>query len=227
MLGLTAMNTPAHPNQDLPTWLRWLSSLLGVGLSIGSLVMLYCPPEKASRELDGKGTVIKVLLESTDVTTPFLSIFLAGVALVVFGINGIRFAKITAAGVSAEAPDATAAATNYYKAPSEDRPQTEVQVAEKESPDPTDVPAGYLEAEDGGKYAVYKLNEVPSSVITDALASWPTEDSKPEDLSGFEFATRKTGKGNHPWTLKFKGKKAVIVSYGGFAKPGATVSHPE
>jgi len=189
--------------------------------------MLYCPPEKVSRELDGKGTVIKVLLESTDVTTPFLSIFLAGVALVVFGINGIRFAKITAAGVSAEAPDATAAATNYYKAPSEDRPQNEVKVEEKESPDPTDVPAGYLEAEDGGKYAVFKLNEVPSSVIADALASWPKDDSKPEDLSGFEFATRKTGKGNHPWTLKFKGKKAVIVSYGGFAKAGPTVSQTE
>lgn len=221
------MNTSARHNQDLPTWLRWLSSILGIGLSVGSLAMLYCPPEKVSRELDGKGTVIKVLLESTDVTTPFLSIFLAGMALVVFGINGIRFAKITAAGVSAEAPDATAAATTYYKAPSEDRPQTEVKVEEKESPDPTDVPTGYLEAEDGGKYAIYKLNEVPSSVISDALASWPKEDSKPEDLSGFEFATRKTGKGNHPWTLKFKGKKAVIVSYGGFAKLGATVSQTE
>jgi len=133
---------------------------------------------------------------------------------------------LSAAGVSAEAPDAAAVAKGYYGAPSEDRPRAEVTVQDKESPEPSEVPTGYLDAEDG-RYAVYKLNELPISVITDALASWPEGDNKPEDLSSFEFATRKTGKGNHPWTIKFKGKKAVIVSYGGYGKVGATVAQTQ
>lgn len=217
------MSNPQPHNQELPSWLRWISGLIGIALSIGAFALMFGPPEKAIRELDGKNNVVKIVLESTDVTTPFLAIFLAGFALLVFAINGLRFAKISAAGVSAEAPDAAAAAKGYYDAPSDERPKAEVTVQDKESPEPSEVPTGYLEAEDG-KYAVYKLNELPTSVISDALASWPVGDTKPEDLGGFEFATRKTGKGNHPWTLKFKGKKAVVVSYGGYGKAGATVA---
>lgn len=216
------MSTSQPHNQELPGWLRWLSALIGIALSIGAFALLFCPPEKASRELDSKNNVVKIVLETIDVTTPFLAIFLAGFALLVFAINGLRFAKISAAGVSAEAPDAAAAAKGYYDAPSDERPKAEVTVQDKESPEPSEVPTGYLEAEDG-RYAVYKLNELPTSVISDALAAWPEGDTKPEDLGSFEFATRKTGKGNHPWTLKFKGKKAVVVSYGGYGKAGATV----
>jgi hypothetical protein len=65
--SLRSLAAQAHHNQELPTWLRWLSSLLGIGLSLGALTMLYCPPEKVSHELDGKGTVVKILLESADV----------------------------------------------------------------------------------------------------------------------------------------------------------------
>jgi len=61
------------------------------------------------------------------------------------------------------------------------------------------------------------------SVLTDALLKWPPDIKKPDDLSAFEFATRKTGKGNHPWTIKFKGRKAIIVSYGGYRKDEASV----
>jgi len=209
-------------NQKLPNWLRYLSALIGIAIIVGAFALLFCPPEKASRELDGTNTVVKVVLQTADVTTPFLVVFLAGFALLVFAINGLRFAKISAAGVSAEAPDAATAARGYYQAPSEDRQKTEVTVQGKESPEPSELPTGYLEAEDG-KYAVYKLNELPTSVITDALTSWPQGYTKPEYLSSFEFATRKTGKGNHPWTLKFKGQKAVVVSYGGQGKVIPTV----
>ena len=213
-------------NQELPNRLRCLSAVIGTAIIAGAIVLLFRPPERASRELDDTNTVVKVVLETADVTTPFLVVFLAGFALLVFAINGLRFAKISAAGVSAEAPDAATAAKGYYQAPSEDRPKTEVTVQDKDSPEPSEVPTDYLEAEDG-KYAVYKLNELPTTVITDALASWPEGDTKPEDLSGFEFATRKAGKGNHPWTLKFKGKKAIVVSYGGQGKAKETVTRSQ
>ena len=213
-------------SQEIPDWIRCISAVFGLAMISGAFALLFSPPEKAVRELDGANAVVKTVLETADVTTPFLVIFLSGFALLVFAINGLRFAKISAAGLSAEVPDVAAAAKGYYEAPSEDRPSAEVTVEHKDSPEPSEVPTGYLEAEDG-KYAVYKLNELPASVITDALASWPESDSKPEDLSSFEFATRKTGKGNHPWTLKFKGKKAVIVSYGGQGKAVATVVHTQ
>lgn len=219
--------TNSEPNNhELQKGLRWLSGIIGISIIFAAFTLLFFPPERASRELDGSNIVVKVVLETADVTTPFLLIFLAGFALLVFAINGFRFAKISAAGVSAEAPDTAAAAKGYYEAPSEDRPKTEVTVEDKESPEPSEVPTGYLEAEDG-KYAVYRLNELPTSVILDALALWPPGDTEPGDLSGFEFATRKTGKGNHPWTLKFKGKKAVVVSYGGQGKAGATVAQTQ
>lgn len=217
------MNSFQSNNQELPDWLRYLSAIVGAAIIFGAVALLFCPPERVSRELSGSNTVVKVVLETADVTTPFLVVFLAGFALLVFAINGLRFAKISAAGLSAEAPDAATAAKGYYEAPSEDRPKNEVTVQDKESPEPSEVPTGYLEAEDG-KYAVYKLNELPMAVITDALALWPEGATKPEDLNSFEFATRKTGKGNHPWTIKFKGKKAVVVSYGGQGKGKATVA---
>lgn len=220
------MESTAIQNQELPGWIRWLTTFLGGCLMIGASGILYCPPTKFSKEFD-KGVVVKIILESSDITTPFLSIFLAGLALAVFGINGMRFAKITAAGVTAETSNPTTAASNFYKAPSEERPESEVTIDAKTSPEPNELPAGSLESNDGGKYAVYSLNQVPSSVIQDAFQNWPGEDRQPEDLSGFEFATRKTGRGNHPWTIKFKGRKAVTVKYGGHGKTSATVVHGE
>lgn len=217
------MNNIRINKQELPNWLRLVSSFVGVVMIVSSFTLLFCPPGKDIRELDGNNNITKIVLKTSDVTTPFLAVFAAGFSLFIFGINGLRFAKIAAAGVSAEAPDAAAAAEGYYQTPNDERPKAEVTVQDKESPEPNEVPSGRLEAEDG-RYAVFKLDELPASVITDAFVSWPEGDSKPEDLSSFEFATRKIGMGNHPWTLKFKGKKAVIVSYGGKGKAGATVA---
>lgn len=187
-----------------------------------AFVVLYCPPTKSITETSGAGGVTHLVQEAQDSTTPFLALFLGGLVVFVFSLNGLRFSKISAAGVSAESPDAGEAAQEFYETPEEDRAEEEVTVQDKDSPEPVDAPIRYVEHADG-RYAVYSLEAVPASVMGDALSNWP-EGTKPRDLGSFEFASRKTGKGNHPWTVKFKGNRAVTVSYGGYGKTAATVA---
>lgn len=217
------MSESENKEGQLSTGLRWYAAILGFMLIGSAFFILYFSPVKFERELTDNGFLARSTNSSADVTTPFIAVLTAGVAVLLFALNGLRFAKFSAGGVTAEALDAQEKAKVFYKTDAADRPESTVTVPNKMSPEPTEVPTGYLEAADG-KYAVYKLNELPFVVIVDALASWPTSETKPADLSGFEFATRKTGKGNHPWTLKFKGKKAIVVSYGGQGKSGPTVS---
>ena len=78
-------------------------------------------------------------------------------------------------------------------------------------------------ATNGEALSVFELKDVPLRVISDALNNWPANNPLPNNLAEFEFATRKQGKGNHPWILKFNGCKPVTISYGGRAKTGSTV----
>lgn len=217
------MSQPLPQQEELSGRQRCAGALLGLTLIGAAFLLLYWPPDAIERELNSGGALARMIYRSVDVTTPFIAVFAAGFAILIFALNGLRFAKISAGGVSAEAANTTAAASSFYRADVGDRPESKVTVSEKTSPEPKEVPTGYLEAPDG-RYAVYKLSELPSSVVTDALAYWPQDEAKPDDLSSLEFATRRTGRGNHPWTLKFKGKKAVVVSYGGQGKSDPTVS---
>lgn len=205
----------------LPNCLRWTMALSAIVIMILAVCLLYFPPQKSSSELDVQNSINKVVHETSDVTNPFLAIFLTNFALLVYAINGIRFAKLSAAGVTAEATDITENAKRFHDKPSEDRKQTSIEVKDKDSPQPIVETTRVLKA-NKDKYAVFKLDEIPSSVIIDAFNQWPENLDKPENFSSFEFATRKTGKGNHPWTLKFK-DKAVVVSYGGQGKKDSTV----
>jgi hypothetical protein len=199
-----------------------------VGFGISALlialafIVLYCPPSKATIETDHSGTIAKTVKETQDSTTPFLALFLSGITVLAFTLNGLRFSKISAGGVTAETAKAGEAAQGFYETPKEERAEEEITIDDKESPEPSESPISYTDQADG-RYAVYDLEALPASVIGDALANWPDE-NKPDDLGSFEFATRKTGKGNHPWTVKFKGKKAITVSYGGQGKTEATVT---
>ena len=209
--------------QKIHPCLRGLLMALGITLVASSMAILYLQPDAYMREIDNHGTAIKIIRQSVDVTTPFVATLLSGAIIVLFSANGLRFSRIAARGVEVESPVANEPVKKYYGAAPDERPKTEVVVQDAESPEPTEIPAEHVSADDG-KYAVYKLCDVPAGVIADALTNWPLDSNRPEDLSGFEFSTRKIGKGNHPWTLKFKGKKAVVVSYGGRGKAGATVS---
>lgn len=200
---------------------RIVGALLAVVLAAIAFVVLYRPPTKSITETSGAGGKTHVIQESQDSTNPFVALFLGGLVVFVFSLNGLRLSKISAAGVSAESPDAGKAAQEFYETEVEDRAEEEVTVPNKDSPEPVDPPIRYVEQDDK-RYAVYSLEAVPASVMGDALSNWP-EGTKPAVMGSFEFASRRTGRGNHPWTVKFKGNRAVTVSYGGYGKKTATV----
>ena len=187
-----------------------------------SIVGFCAPPTRISIEKDETQTVTQQLEKPADVATPFTVTFLASLALFAYGVNGYRLTKFSAGGVAAESESPAAnEAETFYKNTSPDS-SAETKTVAKPSPEPTETPVRIVES-DGESIAVFDLNDVPISVITDALANWPDDTPRPNNLSDFEFAGRKRGKGNHPWTVKFNGSKAVRVSYGGQGKSEPTV----
>lgn len=70
----------------------------------------------------------------------------------------------------------------------------------------------------------YALDLVPLHVMCDLLSNWPEDVAQPADLSAFEFAARRRGRGNHRWIIKFRGLEAIRVAYGGYEKKQATVA---
>lgn len=204
---------------------RIVGSFIAAALIAISFLVLYNPPSKSKVETDGRRVILNLVKEDQDATTPFLALFLGGLGILAFTLNGLRFSKISAAGLSAESGDPAEAAEEFYETPKEDRAEAEVTVNDKESPEPSESPVTYVEQDDG-RYAIYSLPAVPATVLSDAVSNWPGGNG-PDEITSFEFATRKTGKGNHPWTVKFKGKKAITVSYGGYGKTEPTVAPAE
>jgi hypothetical protein len=202
---------------------RILCGLGGALLLAMALGILFCPPTKGTTTYDDSGAIKTRVIETIDASVPFVSLLIAGLGLLIFGINGLRITKVSAGDYSAEAGSVRKKAEEFHLAAEEQRPESPVAVPDKDSPEPSDVPIATVKSKEGD-VAIYSLSEVPTAVIADALAHWPENEPKPDDLSSFEFASRATGKGNHPWVLKFKGKKAVVVTYGGHAKRTPTVA---
>ncbi len=213
----------SSPNLYIPMGLRWLSGIVAIILIFSSFWLVYSPPVRAIQELDSTGKIIKTTTNQADINIPFVTIFVGGLSLLLFAVNGLLISKVAAGNLSAETINPREKARQFLETPEQNRSEAPVEI-KKSAPEPSDIPSNIVTTKDG-EFAVYKLDELPSGIIADALLSWPDSISKPDDLSTFEFATRKTGKGNHPWTLKFKGKQAIVVSYGGQAKKSkATVS---
>lgn len=147
-------------------------------------------------------------------------------ALILFfwGINGLRILRISVGSVSAEAKSDEVKAALAY-ANTEQKPK-EVSLAEKKQADETEprTEANSLVRIADEAEAVYPLTAVPMTVLNDLLTHWPRDVPLPKDLSTFEFASRKTGRGNFPWIIKFKDAPAIRVSYGGYGKETPTVA---
>ena len=200
---------------------RVFTSALGAALCVGGLIYSYRPPQKVLVERDGHWRVVKASFEAADTTLLSAVLVIGGLVLVLYAINGYKIIRFSAGGFSAEADNAKERAQNFYKSEAGNTNSKTVE-ATREAPQPTEPPVGTIN-ENGDELAVYELKDVPLSVISDAISAWPNEDGTPRSTADFEFATRKKGRGNNPWTIKFQGKPAVTVSYGGQGKPGATV----
>lgn len=215
------MNSTAQPPK-LSTAARWVSGLLGVALIVASATSVYFPPGPSTVERDAKDVQIKRTSTPTDLSSAFITLALSGVGLLLFGLNGYRFTKFSAGGVSADSESVAEEAKKQISTETEDTPKIAIDKTSEPDPRPTQAPVTTVDAQDEA-YAIYTLANVPSQVIQDALANWPTDHSKPGTLADFEYASRKKGKGNHAWQLKFRGTPPLVVTYGGFAKGDATV----
>jgi len=203
---------------------RTVVFLSALAALVVGLYLALCPGKQVKEERDEFGVVVKSSVEPSDHKE--LSLLFGASSLVLFfwGLNGLRLTKLTVGSVSAEAkPPEVKAAEEFAErgqAPKEvvvtDRP-------EENLVEPTTEGEGTVVINDEAA-SVYSITTLPRYVLDDLLKHWPTEYEKPKDLSAFEFASKKKGKGNHRWTLKFKDLPALKVSYGGQGKDSATVS---
>lgn len=210
-------------SDSLRTSARWACCIAGLISVVSAFFVLFQPPSRSTVEWKEKGVFAKSSATSVDTSTPFTVLVVSGFALLIYGLNGYRIIRLSAAGITAEAASAAAKAEEFYGSTQQDVETLRIeQPGEVAPPPPTQPPATTI-YDAGDDIAVYELKDVPFSVLRDALSSWPSLEKPPGDLRDFEFASRKRGKGNHPWTLKFRGHSPVLVSYGGHAKAGATV----
>jgi hypothetical protein len=147
----------------------------------------------------------------TDQTAVSIDLSILGVALLLIAANGRRISEFSRDGVgfSKVSPADVRAAEK----------QSEVVEINKPSPVPQEPPQQIL-ATDGATYQVFRPVDIPLEVITDALGELK---EPPADLSAFQAAYRKKGKGNHSWLLKMRDGNTIKVSYGGKGKQEATV----
>ena len=206
----------------LPNCVRWVSFSIGLALLLLSLCAVANPPFYETIERDTADGSVKTSYTTADLSTPFTVTFITAALLVLYALNGRAITRISAGDFSAESGSSIDNANNFFDKPSDGSEYINVN-ADGDAPQPTEPSEGVVSTIEG-EVAVYDLLDVPAKVIRDAFSKWPDDEPLPDDLQSFEFATRKTGKGNHPWTLKFRGKKPIVVSYGGQGKTGATVT---
>lgn len=189
-----------------------------------SALLAYEPPVRRSNERDWTGNVIKRVAADADTTSLSIAVFTAAALLGFYSLNGVRMHEIQwGGGAVSSKPKVTHPPDKETAEKLKPEPELDSGIA---SDVPQPVAEGQqVETREGETFTVFGLTDVPAQVISDAIASWPADNSsKPVTLESFEFALRKPGKGNNPWMLQFRAKRPVKVSYGGQGKAVATVT---
>ncbi|MGI5940193.1 MAG: hypothetical protein ACOX8V_05850 [Thermoleophilia bacterium] len=164
-----------------------------------------------------EGLVTKVVEAQGDHLELVVLLAAGAIFLVIWAANGLKFTTLKAGlfeGV-AQPPEMKAALgwSNTLQEPLDVSPPIH-KLAKTDNVEPRGKEEGFVELH-GETEAIYSLEAVPTQVIKDLLNNWPYDQQFPIHLSAFEFAARKLGEGNHPWTIKFKNLPAIRVSYGG------------
>jgi hypothetical protein len=209
--------------EKLNGWEKGLSGFLGLLLVASAVAMAYFPPAPHTIKRDSKNLQISSTSTPSDTSTFTLGIMLSGIGLFLFSLNGYRFTRFSAAGVSAESGPIKERARQEL---TENIASAEyIDIQDEEVPSATALPLARVKGKDG-EYEIYSLASVPSRVIEDALNNWPSLEDKPTSTE-FQFASRKAGKGNHSWQLKFVGHPLMVLSYGGYSKKMPTVKEAD
>lgn len=202
---------------------RLVCGLLGAALIAGAGLLMYKPPLHETISRDSKDFQVTRVSEPMELGSAVVAILFGGLGVLLFALNGYRFSKFSAGGVSAESDAVAQSAAKDLAKPNDETTPIKIDKGAEPDPQPTQPAVGSVVAEDG-EYAVYQLSDVPVKVVTHALSALTAQKTAPDTLSDFEYASRKKGKGNHAWRLKFRGKPPIVVTYGGQAKSLPTVS---
>lgn len=184
--------------KQLATWERWVAAVLGVALlALGVLAVVGCFP--TAYEWSGNGSLVKSTRSVSDLSGLVTVLATAGVALLIYALNGVRLIKFGAGSFNFEG-----------------------------GPEVTATPQQSLAAVPGANTPPAERGAVPVQVIADAISAWPPDAGDPPTaLDQFESGWRREGRGSHPWFLKFKDRPVVRVFYGGRGRSGPHVSSPE
>lgn len=219
--------------EGLKCWERWACGILGLLCLVGAGILLYRPPmAKQFPPQCASGECAAVMP-----TVPMAVIVaLLGVAalFIVVALNGKRLLSVKVAGVEAQMAGASESAKRALAG--KDVEDTKGAGAGKpadtapEGTTPASQPAQTITI-GNIEYELFSLEDVPTRVMKDALegiakpAPNGAGDVPPGTLGRLEFIARKSGRGNHPWLLKFRDlDQTWKVSYGGQGKGEATVA---
>lgn len=200
-------------------WLRGSLFAAAVVMSGLAVLLILMPGERVTRETNmsaKEGLVTKVVEVQSDHQELVVLLAAGAIFLVIWAANGLKFTTFKAGPFEGEAqpPEMKAALgwSDTLQEPLDVIPPVHKLV--KKDVEPRGKEEGFVELY-GETEAIYSLEAVPTQVIKDLLDNWPYDQQFPIHLAAFEFAARKLGEGNHPWTIKFKNLPAIRVSYGG------------
>ena len=210
---------------EFTTFERWALGLVGVAAGAGAPALWFhpgtrkvlapaCSPGQWSLDVSADPTSLIVVL--VGISTLLLVIALNGRRLASLKLPGgiearsleqqqkaVELAIASKVNLLSEATAAPAAADTFRVAPHDASPSASVVVG-------------------GVELGVYRLDAVPCAVLSDLLKE---KVSDLPSLFAVEFVARKSGRGNFPWLIKFRGDERIWkVAYGGRGKDVPTVA---
>ena len=221
---------------------RTLMAVAGIALLALSWIVWFCPGERVQVAPEATTSPFTTVV-SADPT--FLVVFFAaaGCVFILFALNGLRVVHLKAGNVEARTMEVPKAAfvrvatriggfskqvdevQKRFAVPAEkNAPGGEKARADEEEPagSQSDPPATvWIEGEE---YGVYRVEDVPSEVVSALLDSPEWKDRGYGSLEA-EFIARRSGRGNHAWLFKFKNRDTLWwVSRGGQGKREVTIT---
>ena len=199
---------------------RWSLGVIGLAMFGVAGCVLYWPPMHIVAPAQAEsGPTISV---SSDPVNVILAMLAVATLFFFIAMNGRRVASVKLLGgveVSALAEEAHAAERTLAPKIKE---LSDQETEEEPNSQPQATPSKTVQV-DGVELGVYSLDAVPVRVLQDFLS-----DDNAKNLPflfAVEFVAKRSGRGNYPWAIKFRGDERVWkVSYGGKSKTGATVT---
>lgn len=218
---------------------RWLLGLSGFGM-FGLSVLAWLNPAMrtvASAQASGQSTI----LISSEPSSIVLALLAFGSLLLFIAVNGRRISNLKLPGgaefTSAIEQETKAAVTaltpkvgeisgtgtdSHGNAQVGTSPGTNSSARSDTASQPQGTPSKTTQV-NGVELGVYALDAVPVRVLRDLLDKMP--ESELPQLFAVEFVARRSGRGNHPWLIKFRAEEKIWkVAYGGHGKVDPSVS---